>query len=207
MERIKKTPVLKSLPAKMFASEENAGNFKVLPCDFLVLNGSCVVNESILTGESIPLIKDSIQNLAQSDVLDLKNKHKNNVLYAGTEVLQVYPSFQKLEFLKGKQPKDVCLGYVLRTGYDTTKGQLIRDMLFSSENLAIKQTQAFALLFVLLLFSIATAAHVLYYGMQNEDRDKNKLFLRCIIIITTVVPPELPMVLSMTVNTSLVYLR
>jgi cation-transporting ATPase 13A1 len=58
-----------------------------------------------------------------------------------------------------------------------------------------------------LIFSILTAAHVLYYGMQDEDRDKNKLFLRCIIIITTVVPPELPMVLSMTVNTSLMNLR
>jgi P-type E1-E2 ATPase len=44
----------------MFTSEENAGNFKVLPCDMLLLNGSCVVNESILTGESVPLIKDSI---------------------------------------------------------------------------------------------------------------------------------------------------
>jgi cation-transporting ATPase 13A1 len=58
-----------------------------------------------------------------------------------------------------------------------------------------------------LIFSLATAAHVLYYGLQDEDRDKNKLFLRCIIIITTVVPPELPMVLSMTVNTSLMFLR
>ena len=88
MERIKKTPVLKSLPTKLFASEaDTSSNFKVLPCDFLILNGSCVVNESILTGESIPLIKDSILNMDENEILDVKKKHKNNVLYSGTEVL------------------------------------------------------------------------------------------------------------------------
>jgi len=71
----------------MFTSEENAGNFKVLPCDMLLLNGSCVVNESILTGESIPLIKDSIVGLPEDEILDSKNKHKNNIVYSGTEVL------------------------------------------------------------------------------------------------------------------------
>jgi cation-transporting ATPase 13A1 len=75
------------LPTKLFTGEENSGNFKVLPCDFLILNGSCVVNESILTGESIPLIKDSIVNMDENELLDAKKTHKNNVLYSGTEVL------------------------------------------------------------------------------------------------------------------------
>jgi cation-transporting ATPase 13A3/4/5 len=30
----------------------------ILPCDIILLNGSCIVNESILTGESIPIIKN-----------------------------------------------------------------------------------------------------------------------------------------------------
>lgn len=45
------------------------------------------------------------------------------------------------------------------------------------------------------------------HGIDDEDRSKNKLFLRCILIITTVVPPELPMILTISVNTSLLYLQ
>ena len=31
-----------------------------MPCDLILLNGSAVVNESMLTGESIPIIKSSL---------------------------------------------------------------------------------------------------------------------------------------------------
>ncbi len=34
----------------------------VLPCDMVLITGSAIVNESILTGESIPVMKASIPN-------------------------------------------------------------------------------------------------------------------------------------------------
>ena len=59
----------------------------------------------------------------------------------------------------------------------------------------------------LLICSILTSAYVLKVGMKDEDRSKEKLFLRCILIITTVVPPELPMILTLAVNNSILYLQ
>lgn len=44
-------------------------------------------------------------------------------------------------------------------------------------------------------------------GLENTERSKEKLFLRCILILTTVVPPELPMILNLAVNNSIVYLQ
>lgn len=39
-----------------------------VPCDLIILSGSVVVNEAILTGESQPLVKEGICNLDQVDL-------------------------------------------------------------------------------------------------------------------------------------------
>ena len=78
------------------------------------------MNESMLTGESIPAIKNSIP--ITSEVYD-RVKDAKYTLYGGTKVVQTR-----------KAGHDEAIGVVIRTGFLTTKGSLIRDILYPRPN-------------------------------------------------------------------------
>lgn len=63
-----------------------------VPADILLINGTCIVNEAMLSGESTPLLKESIQVLETSDKLDVDGAHKNSVVFSGTKILQAAKS-------------------------------------------------------------------------------------------------------------------
>jgi cation-transporting ATPase 13A3/4/5 len=42
-----------------------------IPCDLILMAGSCIVNESMLTGESVPMIKSALPD--SSEIYDYKN--------------------------------------------------------------------------------------------------------------------------------------
>ncbi len=60
-----------------------------IPCDLLLLRGTCIVNEAMLSGESTPLLKESVELREGTDRLDMNGTDRNNVLFSGTKALQV----------------------------------------------------------------------------------------------------------------------
>lgn len=122
-----------------------------------------------------------------------------NVLYGGTKVLQVSPPKTEIP------PDHGCVCVVARTGFGTSQGELVRTMIFSTERVSANNFEALLFILFLLIFAIAASAYVWQKGVEN-DRKRSKLLLDCILIITSVVPPELPMELSLAVNSSLVAL-
>lgn len=180
-------------------SKENSG----VPCDVLLVHGACIVNEAMLTGESTPLLKESVELRPGRDRIDLEGVDRNALLSGGTKVLQVTPSASKISSSTVPYPVDGgVMAVVLRTGFETQQGSLVRTMIYSTERVSANNVEALFFILFLLIFAIAASWYVWTNGVL-ENRPRKKLLLDCIMIVTSVVPPELPMELSLAVNSSL----
>ena len=82
----------------------------------------------------------------------------------------------------------------------------MRTILYTTERVSVESKDAYAFLLFLLMFAIAASYYVLQEGLADPLRNRYKLLLKCILILTSVVPPELPMELSLSVNYSILEL-
>ena len=84
----------------------------------LLLYGSAIVNESMLTGESIPQIKNSIRKMEnlRDLILDTKNKHKNSIIFAGTKVVTIQRNEESEPLPKNikNPPNNGIIGLVIK---------------------------------------------------------------------------------------------
>lgn len=182
-------------------SSSQNGEEKSVPADMLILVGSVIVNEAILTGESTPQWKISIAGRGMEEKLSAK-RDKCHVLFGGTKILQHTPD----KSFPLKTPDGGCLAVVLRTGFETSQGKLMRTILFSTERVTANSWESGLFILFLVVFALIAAGYVLVKGLEDPTRSKYKLILSCSLIVTSVIPPELPMELSIAVNTSLIAL-
>ncbi|SCW01761.1 LAFE_0E06678g1_1 [Lachancea fermentati] len=161
------------------------------PCDSILLSGDCIVNESMLTGESVPVSKlpatiGTIQQLLDDFQNTQISSHlAKSFLFNGTKIIRV-------RITKGNA---LALAMVVRTGFSTTKGSLIRSMVFPKPT-GFKFYQdsfkyiGFMALIALMGFSVS-CINFIRLGL-----DYRTMVLRALDIITIVVPPALPATLS-----------
>jgi cation-transporting ATPase 13A1 len=132
---------------------------------------------------------------------------RQHMVFGGTKVLQVVPSTDDPVFRdRGglpRPPDGGCLAVVLRNGFNTSQGRLVRTILFSSDQTTAASREAGIFILCLLCFALAASGYVLSVSWEDPRRKKGKLLINCSMIIASVVPPELPMNLTLAVNSSL----
>ncbi|KAI0666684.1 Ca-transporting ATPase [Trametes maxima] len=164
-----------------------------LPADMFMLSGDAIVNESMLTGESVPVSKIPIKgdDLAKwKTSTDVAGDMAKSFLYAGTRVVRI----RGASTLDGR-PGAPALGLVVRTGFYTTNGALVRSMLFPKPTGFKFYRDSIRFIAVLAgvagLGFCASAFQFVRLGVRWHT-----ILIRALDLITVVVPPALPATLS-----------
>ncbi|OXB83138.1 UNVERIFIED_CONTAM: hypothetical protein H355_016702 [Colinus virginianus] len=160
-------------------------NGTIMPCDAVLLSGTCIVNESMLTGESVPVTKINLPNpseypKATGDEIYSLEVHKRHTLFCGTNVIQT-------RFYTGELVKAL----VVRTGFNTAKGQLVRSILYPKPT----DFKLYRDAYWFLLFLVVVAGIGFIYTIVNSILNEvpaHTIIIESLDIITITVPPALP---------------
>ena len=126
----------------------------VMPCDAVLLTGGLVMDESGLTGESMPVLKTACPNTA--DLYDPDHGGVRHALFAGTTVLQ-------LNLDKNRS----VIAKVSATGTGTCKGQLVSTILYPEQLLFRYEEELEVVICFLLLYGLFAFSLSLYLQSNN----------------------------------------
>ncbi|EJD02982.1 Ca-transporting ATPase [Fomitiporia mediterranea MF3/22] len=176
----------------------------IFPADMFLLSGDAIVNESMLTGESVPVSKSPIKDVELAkwkDNSDTTIDNTKSFLYAGTRVVRLRGAMTASGNTGGPP-----IALVVRTGFTTTKGSLVRSMLFPKPlGFAFYRD---SMRFIGVLAGIAgfgfliSAVQFVRLGIPWHT-----ILVRALDLITVVVPPALPATLSIGTSFALSRLR
>ncbi|XP_063273631.1 polyamine-transporting ATPase 13A2 isoform X3 [Prinia subflava] len=160
----------------------------LLPCDAALLTGECMVNESLLTGESVPVMKTPLPAGGQAaGAAYCPEEHRRHTLFCGTQVIQAKA------YVGGE-----VLAVVTRTGFCTAKGDLISSILYPKPvTFKFYKDAVKFVLFLAVLALIGTLYSILI--LVRNQVPVGQIIIRALDLVTVIVPPALPA--AMTVGT------
>jgi len=134
--------------------KDNTASELAVPADLVIIEGKAIVDESLLTGESIPISKENIRSIDNNVVIDSElNRIRNVVLFSGTKLIETSnPANKKDNSIK-------C--YVLRTGRFTSQGQLIANIISSMNKMDSASMDSIKIVLLMLVFGLFAGGYTL----------------------------------------------
>ena len=176
------------VPGDLFeVPEEN----QLMPCDAILLSGTVFMNEAMLTGENTPIRKNAIPN---SNEIFIEEKEEKNFLFSGTQIIQKI----------SKKKKGEVYALVDSTGFNTWKGNLIRATFYSENEEFEFVSDSEKYIFFMGIVSIIGLCIIIPFLIKLGET-KYEIFIKCLDLITTTIPPSLPTCLG--IGTSLCIAR
>jgi cation-transporting ATPase 13A1 len=176
-------PATALLPGDVFRLNKNT---TTLPVDALLLEGTAVTNEAVLTGETVAQSKVPLADDSPEMRLDMLGQHRSSILFAGT-------------FLQHCSGKLTCLA--LRTGSYSSRGDLVRALQRSRVGaVSSAETEQDGLRLILCLSLIACYTCISFWRQPSpQDTKPGQVFrkvLHCCRILMATIPSDLPMIIS-----------
>ena len=151
-----------------------------LPCDTIIISGSAIINESMLTGESTPVIK--VRMIGTNDIYDTTNSScEKFILFAGTKIIQ-----------KRKIGNNKIMGIVFNSGYNTFKGNLIRGILHPKKEKSQFIHDSIKYIIIMSIFTLVGFGVVLKFLIVDHKNSAGEIVYRFFDLFGTAVPASLP---------------
>lgn len=168
-----------------------------VPCDCLILEGSCAVTESYLTGESNNILKHALPD----NNLKFSFEDTKSILFQGSQILDC-----EFKHKTNLNEKIYIKCLVINTGFNTFWGSFLQNILFPKQiNFKFYKELKFFIyfMFFLYLISLGFYSYIIYKQLLLHEKKNDKEFnfwdkdyietilLRALDIITIIIPPNL----------------
>ena len=192
-------------------------------CDMALVQGECVMDESSLTGESVPIVKVPLPLVTSEGHPEgvHPERNKGNMLFAGSKFIQLKSKKNWLAEQTNKSPgynpvattdeqqennKEMVIAIVTASGFASTKGELFRSILFPNRIDFKFNRDAYKFLFGLSIIAIIACINRVVNSL-NSGQTLSDSILLSFDLITVAVPPALPLILSAGIGFSMSRLK